>query len=83
MSRGNYVTINTSVDVLLEDISDEDLIDELENRGYKLNSEDDIEDDSKYNLSDIEKLFELKRNNDRRFEEAFAEFVYTKIGRIL
>lgn len=42
----NYVTVNVDVDVWLGEIDDEDLVAELESRGYRVISpDDDFEDD--------------------------------------
>lgn len=42
----NYVTVNVDVDVWLGEIDDDDLVAELESRGYRVISPDDgFEDD--------------------------------------
>ena len=70
-------TIDVDVEFEIEDIDTDDLIDELESRGLIVGDEK-IADDQ-----DLLALYELRRCNDIRFDEEFAEYIYERLGRIL
>lgn len=70
-----YARINTEVEVDLSDFDTDDLIDELKFRNVTTEIAQDTQ-------SKIIELFQLRRTNDARFDEAFSEYVYETIGRI-
>lgn len=62
----------------IDEYGDRELQEELESRGYHVNT--DEEDDV---LSSLHDLYEMKSTNDPRFDAAFADMIYKAIGRIL
>jgi hypothetical protein len=71
-----HVTQEIDFDVELCDIDTEDLIDELEGRGYSImvDSEDSLVD-----LHDIYESYTLKRSD---FDSKLRELFYQQLGRI-
>jgi len=53
------VTIDVDVDVMLDDFEDEDLVEELKSRGYKVNIEDLSPDEADLDKFDLEYLINL------------------------
>lgn len=74
-----YIDVETSVLVELDVFETEDLIEEIQNRGYIV-----IQDhDDPYIKNPLQRLYELKSTNDSRFEKEFADFIYNAIGKVL
>lgn len=53
------VTIDVDVDVMLDDFEDEDLVEELKSRGYKVNIEELSPDEADLDKFDLEYLINL------------------------
>lgn len=73
----SYVTINTDVDVYLEDFDDKDLIEELRDRGYYVSDEEKTQS-GLTSLEDLYISWTLDRNN---FEEKFRDYCRQNLGR--
>ncbi len=66
-----------SVEVDLEDFEDDDLISELQSRGYSVGEEFKADES-------LEVLYELKKlQKNAEFEAKFAEYVWETIGKLL
>lgn len=76
-SRG-YNVFDQHVYEDLHDFDSADLIDAVENLGYIV-----VEKDDSAAIYSIEDLYQFKRMNDPRFEEAFSDYVYNAIGKII
>ena len=53
------VTIDVDVDVMLDDFDDDDLVEELKSRGYKVNIEELSPDEADLDKFDLEYLINL------------------------
>ena len=74
-----YVTVEAEVLVELEEFDTDDLVEELENRGFVV-----IKDyTDPHATSPLQRLYELKSTNDPRFDREFADFIYNAIGKVL
>ena len=69
------ISITTDVDVYLDEISSEDLIEELSSRGYMISQSDDA-------ISIISKLYE-KAQLRLDYSNELRDLIYNTIGRIL
>ena len=70
-----YVTINTDVDVYLDEFDDEDLVKELEGQGYYISKS------SGSGSSSLESLLDAWTLDKSKFEDLFREFCRENIGR--
>ena len=70
-----YVTINTDVDVYLDDFSDEDLIEELRDRGYY------VGDNEKVSNTSLEELYISWTLDRDTFEDKFRAYCRENLGR--
>ena len=70
-----YVTINTDVDVYLDEFDDEDLLKELEGRGYYISKSTACGSPS------LESLLDAWTLDKSKFEDLFREFCRENIGR--
>lgn len=90
-----YVNIDTDVWVepeeILSDLKDEDVVAELKRRGYNTDTLFKVAtpeaDAWKFGPLvppiNLLNLYELKRVNDPRFDQAFSDFLWNNIGRSL
>lgn len=66
------------VNISLDDVEDEDLIDEIEERGYRVHSRtEDIDD-----LEIIGKIFHLRREG-RPHDDILDKYLRDKMGRVI
>lgn len=70
------VEVDVDIEIDSDDFSDEDLIEELEERGYSCEKTVGCE-------ISLDDLYELKRNSSIEFDKVFADYCYQEIGRIL
>lgn len=76
----SYRTISTSVDIYMDEFDDDDLIEELEDRGFIVGSKNkSIENSDVIGL--IKTLYE-KRRNSINYQQELDEIIYSVIGRI-
>lgn len=75
MSR--YTSVNVDVDVDLGDFDTQDLIDELESRGYQ---PDEISESFEGSL--LDKIFHLRRQG-KDYQKELDEYLYLKTGRAI
>ena len=75
-----YIEVETEVWVDLDTFETDELIEEIECRGYTV-----INDGTDPHLPDnpLHRLYELKRVNDPSFDKEFADFIYNTIGKVL
>ena len=74
-----YIEVETEVWVDLDTFETDELVEEVENRGYVV-----IKDYADTHVSSpLQRLYELKRVNDPSFDKEFADFIYTSIGKVL
>ena len=76
------VTVNTEVDIDLDDINFEDILQYLEDCGYTVVSDAYGVEDT-VTLSELRDLYEAYRFNRDEFEKQIANIFYEKIGRIV
>lgn len=74
-----YVTVNTDVDIYLDEIDTDDLVEELSSRGVDMNTKGVDGDEMRKILSDI---FQLKRTG-QDFSHQLDELIYEGLGRIV
>ena len=76
----NYKTVYTEVqvDVSLEDFDTEDLIEEVEDRGYKCNA-DGVDDGAR---GILEKIW-LNRREGKDYEQQLDQLIYGVLGKIV
>lgn len=87
-----YVTVEEEVWVdpsdILCDLKDDEIISELSARGYntvvleKVRSPSELAPENKAAIN-LERLFEMKRMNSPAFDRAFAEYVWSNLGKVL
>jgi hypothetical protein len=77
-----YVEVYVDSQDVIDDLTDDDIIEELQGRGYDCSTlqKDTVAVDIN---KTILKLYELKRINSPEFDDVFTEFVYNTIGRII
>lgn len=76
----SYRTISTSVDIYMDEFDDDDLIEELQDRGFIVGSKNkSIENSDVIEL--IKTLYE-KRRNSINYQQELDEIIYSVIGRI-
>lgn len=76
----SYRTISTSVDIYMDEFDDDDLIEELQDRGFIVGSKNkSIENSDVIGL--IKTLYE-KRRNSINYQQELDEIIYSVIGRI-
>lgn len=73
-----YIEVNTEVFVEAAEFTDDELIEELETRGYNVTGDDETD-----STGLLDKLYNLKRANDPKFDKVFADYIYAKLGRVL
>lgn len=76
------VSVNTEVDIDLDDIDFDDILQYVEDCGYTVVSDADEVEDT-VTLSELENLYEAYRFNRDEFEKQIANIFYEKIGRIV
>ena len=76
----SYRTISTSVDIYMDEFDDDDLIEELEDRGFIVESKNKSIDNSGI-IGLIKTLYE-KRRNSINYQQELDEIIYSVIGRI-
>jgi hypothetical protein len=87
-----YVSVEQDVWIdpadIIPDLKDEELIDELNLRGYntivlvKVRLHGESMPENKAELT-LERLFELKRMNSPEFDRAFSDYIWTNLGKVL
>ncbi len=75
------VSVNIDVDVHLDDIDTDELIDELEGRGYKV-LEEDAHDLDEQGTELITAIFE-KRRQDEDYQKDLDDLILKYLGRVL
>ena len=65
------------VDIDLNDVDDDELIDELKSRGYKV-----IEDDLDSPYSDLEKIYHLRRQG-KPYEVELDRYICDALGKVI
>ena len=76
------VSVNTDVDINLDDIDLCDMVDYVERCGYTVLGFDDTDDKSAVTRSELENLYEAYRSNRDEFEKQIVNMFYKTIGRI-
>lgn len=77
-----YKCINVDIDVDLDEFSDNDLIEELEARGFVVEEnglQENVENKSKETL---ERLFHLRRQG-RDYQQELDQLIYDTLGRVI
>ena len=75
------VSVNIDVDVHLDDIDSDELIDELEGRGYKVLEENEHDLDEQ-GTELITAIFE-KRRQDEDYQKDLDDLIFKYLGRVL
>ena len=71
-------TVEVDVDIDLEDFDTDDLINELENRGYDYHTQDIYGD---YNKEILDQIYHLRRQN-KDYQSELDTLIYNIVGRI-
>ena len=74
-----YITVNTDVDIDLDDIDTEDLIEELQRRGKNPN---DIEMINLELKEIVEKIW-MNRRTGKEYQSELNELIYNVIGKVI
>ena len=74
----SYITVNTDVDIYLDEIDTDDLVEELETRGISFNNRY-ADGNTMQNI--LSEIFELKRTG-KDFTRQLDELIYQGLGRI-
>jgi hypothetical protein len=74
-----YITVNTDVDIDLDDIDTEDLIEELERRGKNPN---DIEMINLELKEIVEKIW-MNRRTGKEYQSELNELIYNVLGKVI
>lgn len=86
-----YIQVDTEVWIepedFLRDLKDEDLIEELKCRNYNVDVLVKVQNTPLLSGTDhtptLMMLFEMKRRNDPKFDEAFAEYIWNTLGKVV
>lgn len=76
---GRYVTVETEVDINLEDFDTDELIEELENRGIDYNTKH-VDADEMREL--LEKIW-LNRRTGKDYQNELDKLIYGILGKIV
>ena len=79
MSKYKTVYTEVEVDVNIEDFDTEDLVEELENRGYKYNT-DGVDADAMREL--LTKIWQNRREG-RAYDQELDQLIYGVLGKVI
>ena len=86
-----YIQVDTEVWIepedFLRDLKDEDLIEELKCRNYNVDVLVKVQNTPLLSGTDhtmtLTRLYELKATKDPSFDEAFAEYIWNTLGKVI